>query len=327
MPTQAGVWDEEQEINLPPLSPGWVAFALLSPLAFLPMAAALGWAEFAAGYSAGAVSALGRTVLYALGVHVLLVWPLCGFAFLQYAGRWTAFERVTACLLLLSPPVLSFLYFQTGQGLTDFWDLALTVVPAVGLGALLFERTGRPWVFSLVLALSTSVPWLWLGDRLGGFSPLFTYGVLQSDFQTLRAAFGALSLAVTGAALGHSALSRDEGKIIAGKTMAALGVLQLVVSVIGPILSAAFGEPLETLDPHWPLVVYPWLAMALIRHGMLGAKSVRVVLAAGAGAELLELGWLIRVGGAATWSHGHLAVTWITLAACAFLWARLSRVR
>ncbi len=319
MPIQAGLWEEEIENCLPPIPLGWLVFASFAGLLFLPLSIAAGWAQVGVGPSAGALAALVKTGLYAVFLHAVLVWPLCGFVFSQQGQRWGVFERVAVCLLLISPPLVSFLYFLCGDGLTDVWDLALTVVPAVAWGALLYERSQRPWLFSLALALATSLPWLWLGDRLGGFSPVFTYGVLSNDCLSLRLAVAALALVA--AAVGGAA-SAPLGSVwlrTAAKCLAALAGLHLAVGVVLPVIGLLLGKSGEGASPHWALVGFPWLMMFCLQPTWTGRRALGVVFSVVVLGEVGELVWRSLRLQPNPASLAQWGACWLSTGAVAFL--------
>ncbi len=294
MSIQTGLWDDEVEPTLPKIPGVEAALAAFVPLLFLPFCLAFGWAELAVSFAPNAVKALFTTVCFAAAVHGCLVWPLCGFVFPQYAGRWGLFERTLTTLALFSPPLVSFLYFQAGEGITDFWDLGVTVVPAVALGTFVYEKSQRTWLFSLTLAVAGSLPWLWMGDRLGGFSPVFTYGILNSDGQVLRVVVSCLAVVFGAVTLIRKSNFDETSLRTAGKTLAALAVFHLAMGVVFPFVGLLLGKTSAALSPHWTLVLYPWLILACLRPRALRPRAFTAILALSVLGEVLELGWKLR---------------------------------
>ncbi len=246
---------EEEPIYLAPrLAWGaWLA-GLAGLFLYLPITSIVGLCSF--DVQPLSPSLLGYFVAVFLGVHVILVTPIASLVYPQFSkkmrGSGSEARRVFLVLLLLTPPLLSFVSFRGGlTSLMDAHEALLLVVPPLVLGTLLFEKTDKSYLFSSFVAVAIFIPLFVINDILSPIETPIRYLSRSGGFYFWR------TLIPIGLVLGAIMLTRQKKGYGAAPDERAdnfaticfvLGLYGLLTQVVLPIVYAmGKGEPIGSL--------------------------------------------------------------------------------
>jgi hypothetical protein len=165
------------------------------------LALVLGWAEWDWGKSAFLpFSALKLILLFGLFLaftHFVLVLPLVHWVWKNQEGALSPFKLIAFSTVLLSLPLISFAYWWGEvRTILQAQEVTLSIIPAVVLSTLIYERRQKSGAWSFALASMIFFHLVLVNEFLG---PFHTYLYLLAHdyrFEYLRALVPALTIAL-----------------------------------------------------------------------------------------------------------------------------------
>lgn len=173
---------------------------------------------------------------YCVGVYLILCRPLFRLALPQLQAQFDLGLRILLFVLMISPPLVAFGYFLGGlRDLLDWHELVLTVLPAVLLAAVSYEKWKSVWIVYALLIGGTVPSYFLFQDVLSGFTVFQPFLVANINFYLLKT-FMILTVMFAFIAL-FASLSWDDLFVGAAALCAYVGIMGVVVPLTFAILS------------------------------------------------------------------------------------------
>ncbi len=205
------------------------------PLCFLIGKAAFYWGVGIPGFEEVGVLLLKGLFFYA-ALHVLLVWPLYQFARRDISQVKDQNLQTLIYFVLVFLPLSAFTYLTGNiRSWVDFAELLLATVPPTLIGAYIFTRNQKPYLFSLLLAVPLFLSLFVISDIMGPFKTRTQFLSDGNYVLVLR-----LFLAVTAIAVAAFKFRKRED-FTPGDALIALGVSVPLFHAVAPFLQKSMG--------------------------------------------------------------------------------------
>ncbi len=280
-----------------------ISLSLLLPFLFLPMAKWMGLCYFVEGARYYAPHAFLDLFLYGtaflVAVHSFLVWPLTAEQTWEHLKKMPMALQIGIPTFLMTLPLLGFSYWLVDiKDNLSLLELLIQIVPGIILGALLFQRTEKPWVFTLIAGVGAFIPLFVMNDLLSPFPVVFAYASKGAAFYFWKTVLPlGLTLLLIGLFWNSEKVELDLA-IFAG----ALNLMQVVCFLILPLFLMIQGE-LSFYSPYQREVGFMMFTVVCYLILKRNPKIDRLLQVSAALSSLLALGWLI-------WFSNHLSYRW-----------------
>lgn len=179
---------------------------------------------------------LAKGFFFYAALHVLLVWPLYQFARRDISQMKDVNIQTLIYFFLVFLPLSAFAYLTGNiKSWVDLTELLLAIVPPTAIGAFIFARNEKPYLFSFLVALPVFLSLFILNDIMGPFNTRTQYLSDGNYVLVLR-----LFCATTALALAIFSFRKRED-FTAGDVLLLLGVSVPLFHGVAPFLTKGMG--------------------------------------------------------------------------------------
>lgn len=178
---------------------------------------------------------------YALGVHLLLTWPMTTMAFPQLTKR-SRLAQLGVPSFLAALPLVSFAAYLGGvKDLIGMHEALLIVVPAVVLATHFYLVSEQSWIYTLTIVAATFIPFWIANDILATFPVLFGYASKGGELYFWRSVIPVFTTAAALYYTGRETVESRENASLRWATLA-VGAYSLALFVALPLAAEWSGE-------------------------------------------------------------------------------------